>query len=1096
MDRAHAARRQDQANQWRDMADRARQRAEDSASPADRDSWLRDAEDYDRRADEAERDAAETKDRAAEADSGAAALREGTGAETQPSEAEGTGTREEDEDRDRPPVKVEDVLGTWRQGDSDTPFVILPRDADFEAYKNRLEAHTGNRIWKGEFEPFDEGDIRRYNDARLTFTYTPTADEMNAKVPMWARKAVEGDLQWKIELDEAGTCGTPMFTGFWWPGEIRWREGKNGGAGEARVTGKGAPVRVNLSAANDFKIEPNPSAIVIVGLPNGPDPWEEPVVSLAKGQLFFVEVRAPPSLAEKMGGAVSVTIAGKSGGDSTKLRLSRMKIDNHGWVTYGREPFAIGDKIYEDALGGEIEPTPLSMSWIMQWASGTKGRRLDLSVENEETVEVKYEDIATSFTIYNTWVQQGLARFEVAREQLLTLNFSALLDSKRSRLQKEVAHRRLMMIKNLSAMLGNDKLHDFQKFRLAELYLGRIVDQERQSGPGTIGGIVNMTDKRILKPYNDMYLQMSAGVGLGRRLKGPISEYMSIGARHKLGWYDGVIWTSLYELYQVEAVLYRARDDKRAEAYREIPLALSYTAYDVVVNQTNWDRAYFFLYQKDHFGKKMTWAEFLAGEFVGGVLNKTTKSFAPSSKQKRLNSTKRRDLEKLDVPAKNPAKPPKTVPEPAQQRLRDLGGKNKKTKKPPARCAAPPGVDTFDVELGDSLKWAQNLSQRTEAAKEWYGSTYKVNEDLAPQRPPQQFGMCVPQTGDYIAGKHDGASFNEMRNLYLMTYNRIIDPKKLIAVKNPETGKITKQHRLNYGFHDDAAEAYLRMRGAETVIVTHKDSNPRNLTLEDIARLKDEKHDVMAFIRPRGKSEDLHAVAITGFKRNAKGEITEVEFFDSAYSVIGEVSACEFNLRMVAGRDPSGVNKLIISKFPEKMKPRIDPPRQMVPPKAQPTIEWPTSKQTEGKAATASAADKSRPSYLPGLKKTLFDVLDEEYPDRSTMPSFHFTDVNSLQKMIAEKRFRMAGGAQFTYEGGLGHYERGQVVIRIKEGHEQFIELSRSNEARGLIPHYWPQGQGVGKRNESIIPTEHLEWLNPYRPKGPDRWVSFDEGEK
>jgi hypothetical protein len=328
--RSYAHKRQEQAEQWRERAEKARERAERSASPEDRESWLRDAEEYEERAATAAADAEEAETRAAAAEKEAAALGMETGApaSTAPprSPAPAESTAEEEDSEEKLEISLRDVFGYWRQGETDTPFVIVPEDADFEAYQNRLEAHTGDRIWKGEYEPFDKGDIRRFWDARLTFTYKPGAREMNPEVPLWARQKVEGKLEWRIELNEAGTHGTPKLEGLWWPGEIAWREKGDKGGRKAWVSGRGDPVRMGLSPANDLLVVPNPSPIIVIGLPRGPNPILEPVKAVLKGQLFLPAVRIPPSLAEKTGGSVTVTLSGQTGGDSTDLRLPRTQV--------------------------------------------------------------------------------------------------------------------------------------------------------------------------------------------------------------------------------------------------------------------------------------------------------------------------------------------------------------------------------------------------------------------------------------------------------------------------------------------------------------------------------------------------------------------------------------------------------------------------------------------------------------------------------------------------------------------------------------------------------------------------------------------------
>ena len=54
---------------------------------------------------------------------------------------------------------------------------------------------------------------------------------------------------------------------------------------------------------------------------------------------------------------------------------------------------------------------------------------------------------------------------------------------------------------------------------------------------------------------------------------------------------------------------------------------------------------------------------------------------------------------------------------------------------------------------------------------------------------------------------------------------------------------------------------------------------------------------------------------------------------------------------------------------------------------------------------------------------------------------------------------------------------RGEVVIRLRPGAEQFVEFVPSKELFGQIPHYYPRGVGKGTY-ATHIPVTHLEYFD------------------
>ena len=127
-------------------------------------------------------------------------------------------------------IALSEVLGDWRIDGDDSPFRIVQEDPEADPY--RLEAHTADRVWKGEIIQANSGT------GRLVFSYKPKAGEMNAQIPSWAREYVDGELEWKIELELDLSCPFWM-TGKWYVGEVGWPEGENTQQRQAYVLGRG-----------------------------------------------------------------------------------------------------------------------------------------------------------------------------------------------------------------------------------------------------------------------------------------------------------------------------------------------------------------------------------------------------------------------------------------------------------------------------------------------------------------------------------------------------------------------------------------------------------------------------------------------------------------------------------------------------------------------------------------------------------------------------------------------------------------------------------------------------------------------------------------
>jgi len=128
-------------------------------------------------------------------------------------------------------LSPESIAGQWTDvttGEIVTVVQKNPADATHFTLKGRHD-------WEGNL-----------SGGTLTFTRTPTADEMEHTAPEWARKAVEGQVKWSLELNPKDKCGVPELSGKWYPGliKIEQQQGADGSitSQHASVAGKGNPV--------------------------------------------------------------------------------------------------------------------------------------------------------------------------------------------------------------------------------------------------------------------------------------------------------------------------------------------------------------------------------------------------------------------------------------------------------------------------------------------------------------------------------------------------------------------------------------------------------------------------------------------------------------------------------------------------------------------------------------------------------------------------------------------------------------------------------------------------------------------------------------
>jgi hypothetical protein len=491
-DRDQIAAEQKRADSWRNMAEGARKSGSAAMLPEDKKSWEDQAAAHAARAATIEATIGKLNAQIAEKEARAARLQAALDAKNPPAPATTTTATPNpasssgaapdtaasvgaDATGNEPfQLDYEDVIGVWRPvKDGDWPFVIVPEDPNSKAYRYKVEAHTKDRVWKGLYTSFPDGHPAKGDKkGRVRLTYKPKAAEMNPDIPEWARKAVEGKLEWRIELAEAKGASTaePRMTLKWFPGEVKWRDGSK----TVEVIGEGEPHELEIGLETVMEVEEMAAPTLWVEKVNA-TPEELPeqlhVSQLLKYQSFNVKVRLPAALAQKAGSNISVQVKDNTGGNSTTIALQGVVVPNRlGPVTYKTpKPVSIADP----GTQPDLEPKLMSIGWIAdKYAREDEaGNRIDLWAKDASQIEFRYGDTYQQVTLYESWMTERLAD-HATKVALLREMFSAVLsDPAAPKAKKEEAVFSMRALNNYAALNERDDLLPQHKYALGELYL-------------------------------------------------------------------------------------------------------------------------------------------------------------------------------------------------------------------------------------------------------------------------------------------------------------------------------------------------------------------------------------------------------------------------------------------------------------------------------------------------------------------------------------------------------------------------------------------------------------------------------------------------
>lgn len=886
-DRAFAADRLDKARQWRQLAANAKRNAQQSRSQADRNMWNRTAREHERNAANLEAEAANLEAQATRKEARAADMRrqldEHNKAEErraalrdlhtqQQANGEGSDSAASGDNIERPNITVDDVLGVWRRADNDAPYVIVQEDPDFDAYPHRLELHTLARVWKGNFTSFDEGDSRRPQSARVVFTHKPNAEEMNSEIPLWARQAVAGQLEWKIELNEVGSCDAPSLEGKFFPGEVTWREGANGSENIAWLSGQGEGREFTLTQSPGLAFDIVSRPMLRIRLPGQELIGGDSVQTLIKGQKFFVEAIIPKEKAQEIGPETTVELRGMTGNDTYSLTMKAAASGDRPVVIYthaGAAGIVIGDA--DDMLmQGRYDANPLSLN---------PGIVLDFSVSNGERVQFDMAGARRSVRVFDNNTLAVIQRYKEGLEEFRILLNKKVSDNTVPPAERRDAQRKGVMVNNAQVLMeATDALMPPQIAAVGSVYLG-------EDGKGGM-------------------LRMALGPGMTYR-----DDPLGAENNRTFAWFTpqtpdherraraapDVFFMSNYERFSVIDAINKAKPDIAA-LYVDMLTGLAKATYFLTTNYPGacTAGAYTLLTNRDVMDQKVdvytqraAAAEVLLclGPAVLSGLNTAYRVFATGGKARgaaqaaaglAVNKLGAASAIREEVVAETSAT---TLPPSLSQRKLDSIG----ISPPQTQTRAPDPTIRSGTPISCVPRPAtprpQPVFSSTPGSTAHLGPNARIETSYGefPQYRQVMDNSCQLQSQNFLRGKSTGQFRSEAEGLKQLREHDIYVPYK------------RNGSRWGPGLDDNQAAIAAYLGGGTA-------SKPKPLTLEQMAAAQAHGwgvKNVLHLGRGTGR-ESLHAVALVRMTRNAKGQIQRVYFFDPEVGFVVSLPACDY----------------------------------------------------------------------------------------------------------------------------------------------------------------------------------------------------------
>jgi hypothetical protein len=526
-------------------------------------------------------------------------------------------------------LSLKQSLGLWRAVDDNSRVFAIVQANPETGKSYDLQLHSNDKIWQGTYDP-SLNRAEKLRKATLRFTYTPSAGEMNPEIPLWARESIAGKLVWKLDLDETGSALEPNLSAKFYRGSVRWHDGEEQWA---KIEGEGPPKIFEMAVDSIISLNQSDPTLLLIGPDNQThNVLIQPIESVAKKQPLRVRVIASSDTSKEIGSALKVQIRNVKSGAKTSLTLQRSGITKDNRVIYTHKgPITIANS--GDAPDREYKTLALPPRRMLGWladALGVEGpgpgSRLNLSTENGNEIEFKYEDSYQRITVYNSWVQQALARYDSAINRMAA-TYGGILESNKAEKIKIAVRDKLRLLSNYQLMRRSDDLTDKHRLALAEMYIGEhggrqllgytkeqlTSYQNKITSDYVVGGsqsgqdwLLTCGSKGIPKIAPDAKSSSSSSEEVGEKLQRNAMQAvgldMSINAIKGI---KGIPWTHDMERQCAERVVVKVSEKGQSLALKDYGVAITYGLYEGYASATGANDIAVAFFETDIYGNKV-----------------------------------------------------------------------------------------------------------------------------------------------------------------------------------------------------------------------------------------------------------------------------------------------------------------------------------------------------------------------------------------------------------------------------------------------------------------------------------------------------------
>lgn len=307
------------------------------------------------------------------------------------------------------------VSGYWREATSDRVVGLFADDITGER-TNRIRLFTHDRVWTGTYEDRPASDPERVQKTHIDLRHSPKAAEMNPELPLWVREAIEGELEWRITLDE--TCCPYELVGAFDPGLVTYpAEGRD----ESRIAvenGAGTPRPLRYRMAETPRPEkPLPEARIEI-MPLGAgllatiarQSGADGPVTLLEEQPVDIRFMLNGEAYARAGkpARLTATVTNPGSGESATLALRRRAPLLPDAVFYTLEkPVSFGD---DTDLSAGRDPGFMTTDWMMEAFGGQPGTRIDLEIGRAADLTVEIAGHTRTLRVHDGMVQLMVER--------------------------------------------------------------------------------------------------------------------------------------------------------------------------------------------------------------------------------------------------------------------------------------------------------------------------------------------------------------------------------------------------------------------------------------------------------------------------------------------------------------------------------------------------------------------------------------------------------------------------------------------------------------------------------------------------------------